>query len=180
MPSFAWRTPTTFTPPLGTLGPSHSFSFSIGCRQTDGSILQPIIADRNPGTDLDIDSFIRAACVQPCHPTGDGRAAHAQLSRHLFPPRTNQSRLGINPLPKILQYPPSEFKRNLRRTPPWIPCRTMWFRHIFTFLKLNAPIPYRRRPRRLALTRLPTSPKSTQDPFVSLQRPSRLAFRSVE
>ena len=112
-------------------------------RQTDGSILQPIIADRNPGTDLDIDSFIRAACVQPCHPTGDGRAAHAQLSRHLFPPRTNQSRLGINPLPKILQYPPSEFKRNLRRTPPRIPCRSMWFRHTVPFLCLYWPLPNR-------------------------------------
>ena len=110
-------------------------------RRVLSSTLQPIVADRNPWIDLNVDSFIRAACVQPCHPAGYGRTAHAQLSRHLFPTRTNQPRLGIGPPPKVLHDPLSEFKRNLRRTSPWIPCRSMRFRHMFTFL---APTPYRR------------------------------------
>lgn len=97
------------------------------------SVVQPIIADRNLGGDLDVDSFVRAACVECRHLTGDGRTADAQFARHLFPERTNQSRLGIDSLLKILHDPPSEIKRNLRRTPPRISCRPMWFYHINSF-----------------------------------------------
>ena len=68
-------------------------------------ILQSIVADRNPGTDLGADPFIRAACVQLRHLTGDGRTADAQLPRHLLPERTHLPRFGIDPLPKVLQYP---------------------------------------------------------------------------
>ena len=45
------------------------------------------------------------------HLAGDSRAADAKFSRHLLPQRTDQPRLGINPLTKVLQYPLSEFKQ---------------------------------------------------------------------
>ena len=111
------------------------------CGFPQNSILQSIIADCHSWIDLDVDSFIRAACVQLRHLTCDGRTADPQVPCHLLPTWTNQPRLGIDPLPKVLHYPLSEVKRNLRRTPPWIPCRSMCFTHVPTFL---APTPYRR------------------------------------
>ena len=113
------------------------------CGFPQNSIFQSIIADCNPGADFDIDSFIRAACVQFRHLTGDGRTADAQFPRHLLPWRTDQPRLWIDPLPKVLHYPLSEVKRNLRRTPPWIPCRSMCFTHTNPFLCLYWPLPNR-------------------------------------
>ena len=107
------------------------------------SILQPIIANRNPWIDLDVDSFIRAVCVQLRHLTGDGRTANAHIQRHPFPTRTNQPCLGVNPPSKILHDPQSEIKRNLRRTPPRIPCRSMRFRHTASFPYLYSPLPNR-------------------------------------
>ena len=139
------------------------------------SVLQPVVADCNPWADFDVDSFIRTVCVQPCHPTGDGRAAHAQFPRHLFPPRTDQSRLGINPLTKVFHNPLSEFKRNLRRTPPRIPCRSMWFRHTVPFLSLYT---VHAASRRVTLTRLLPNPKPSTALFQIDPSPSRLALRS--
>ena len=110
------------------------------------SILQAIVADCHSWVDLDVDSFIRAACIQFRHLTGNGRAADMQFKRHLFPTRTNQSRLGIDPLPKVLHYPLSKIKRNLRRTPPRSPRCSMWFRHTVSFLSLYSPHTNRPKP----------------------------------
>ena len=140
------------------------------------SILQPVIADCNLWTDLDVDSFIRAVCVQLRHLTGDGRTADAKFQRHLFPSRTNQPRLGIDPPPKVLHDPQSEIKRNLRRTPPRIPCRSMWFPHVLVFL---APTPYPQRPRCVALTGLLPNPKSSTALFQIDTRPFRFAPKAL-
>ena len=79
---------------------------------------------------MDIDGFKGAKLTQAPQFPGNGRTADPEPSGHAGRERTDKTRLGIDALPKIIHYALPKVKRKLRRTPPWIPCRSMWLSHM--------------------------------------------------
>ena len=116
-------------------------------RRRATSVFQPVIDGQRLGAFANINEFNGTVFAQTPQFPRYGRTADPEFPSHMRRERSDEPRLGINAPPKILHYALAEFKRNLRRTPPRIPRRSMRFPHMSTFLALT---PY---PRRLAAWR---------------------------
>ena len=93
------------------------------------SALQPIVDDQLLGADANIDGFKGTALVQAPQFPLNGRTADPEFPGHVRREWPDKTRLRIDAPPKILHYALTKVKRNLRRTPPRIPCCSMCFSH---------------------------------------------------
>ena len=93
------------------------------------SDLQPIVGDELLGADANIDGFKGSALAQAPQLPRNGRTADPEFPSHVRRERPDKTRLRIDAPPKILHYALTKVKRNLRRTPPRIPCRSMCSSH---------------------------------------------------
>ena len=89
------------------------------------SALQPIVGDELLGADANIDGFKGSALAQTPQFPRNGRTADPEFPGHMRRERPDKARLRIDAPPKILHYALTKVKRNLRRTPPRIPSRSM-------------------------------------------------------
>ena len=94
------------------------------------SDLQPIVGDQLLGADVNINGFKGTALAQAPQLLRNGRTTDPEFPSHVRRERPDEPRLRIDAPPRILHYALTKVKRNLRRTPPRIPSRSMRFSHL--------------------------------------------------